>query len=166
MLCWPRQPWQVLKLRLLYIGEVCLQKRQSQQQMIRPYTCLGHFGWRDTDRRIISICVTWPRQARKAISCRDIADYFACKIRQCIWVIKAFLHKRRQCKHRIRIIVRGLVSFLPDLSSPGDEVGLDEDFRRKLVGPNDAAPLGDHVFNHFPDLNSSVLKKWVWTMDI
>jgi hypothetical protein len=43
----------------------------------RLFTCLGHLGWCNTDR-IISISVTWPRQVRKMISCRDIADTFVC----------------------------------------------------------------------------------------
>ncbi len=59
----------VWDLRLMYIGYVCKQNRQWQRHVtVTTYcTCLGHLGWRDTDR-IVSIFVVLPKVAKASTS--------------------------------------------------------------------------------------------------
>ncbi len=71
------------------------------------FTCLGHLGWRDTDR-IISIYVMPPKVAKANtvvtvtwLSCVAVADGFANKLCQCKQSIMDHLH----CQHLLVLML-------------------------------------------------------------
>jgi hypothetical protein len=67
------------------LARKCQQQRHTTATAHSHYwTCLGHLGQHDTDRKI-SISVTLPRQVKKATSHHNIANVFAYKLCQCNW---------------------------------------------------------------------------------
>jgi hypothetical protein len=63
-------------------------------------TYLGHLGRHGTDR-IISFCVFWPIQERKATSSHDITDVFTNKLYQCTG---AFINEHNKLDYYIVIV--------------------------------------------------------------